>query len=352
MIKVLGFAMYGPLAASTRYRLGQYIPGLAANGIELSVCHLLSDEYLRQRFQGGRFPLCSVLSGAIARLRDLSRLRDHDLAVVYGELLPLIPALFELAFLQKPYIYDFDDAFYLKYRTGRLRGFHPLMGNKFDDVIRGAHAITAGSRVLRDYAIGLNKKTSILPTVVDTTRYLPNLRTRGGTIFTIGWIGSPSTAPYLSELVGPLSALGREGPVRFVVIGAKAPVIANVDVVEIPWREDREVELLNQFDVGVMPLPNDDWARGKCAFKLIQYMACGLPVIASPVGANIDVVSQECGFLAGSADQWLQSLQLLRDNRILRLEMGQFGRTRVINHYSLAGNLSFLAETIRQVAQQ
>jgi glycosyltransferase involved in cell wall biosynthesis len=140
--------------------------------------------------------------------------------------------------------------------------------------------------------------------------------------------------------------------VRFVVIGAKAPIIANVDVVEIPWREDREVEHLNQFDVGVMPLPDDDWARGKCAFKLIQYMACGVPVIASPVGANIDVVSQECGFLAGSAEQWLRSLRLLRDNRILRLEMGGFGRTRVVNHYSLAGNLGFLAETIRQVAQQ
>ena len=102
----------------------------------------------------------------------------------------------------------------------------------------------------------------------------------------------------MPELVQPLAALGAEAPLRFVVIGGKAPAISNVEVVELPWQEHTEVDLINTFDVGIMPLPDDDWARGKCAFKLIQYMACGVPVVASAVGANVDVVDADCGLLA------------------------------------------------------
>lgn len=349
MIKVLGFARYGPLAASTRYRLRQYIPGLAAMGIDLTVCHLLGDDYLRHRFNGGHLPIGTVLNGAINRLINLRDLGNYDLAVVYCELFPLMPAWLERMLTTRPYIYDFDDAFYLKYRKASFRGLRPILSNKFDNVIRGARAVTAGSQVLSNYALRFNKNTLLLPTVVDTSRYLP-LRDRNDGKLTIGWIGSPSTAPYLSQLVRPLSALGREGPLRFIVIGGPAPFVPGVEVIEIPWQEDSEVELLNQFDVGVMPLPSDEWARGKCAFKLIQYMACGIPVIASPIGANVDVVSSDCGFLAGSDEDWLQALRFFRDNHLVRRRMGEAGRARVIDHYSLARNLVDFAATIRQVA--
>lgn len=350
MIKVLGLALYGPLAASTRYRLGQYVSGLASIGIELDICHLLGDDYLRRRFSGGFLPFNEVFQGAVHRLSDLFWIGKYDLAILHCELFPLMPSCIERVLLRVPYIYDFDDAFYLKYRNPRFGALSPFLRNKFDNVIRRASAITAGNNVLKHYAERFNSRTFLLPTVVDTIRYtVTEVRQPDGP-FVVGWIGSPSTVPYLQSLIQPMSTLGREGPVRFIVIGGKAPEIPNVEVIEVAWSEDTEVDMLNQFDVGVMPLPDDDWARGKCAFKLIQYMACGVPVVASPVGANIDVVSKDCGLLAGSAEEWVKSLRWLRDNPVARKAIGGFGRSRVVEHYSLGNNLPQLARVIRQVA--
>jgi len=349
MIKVLGLALYGPLAASTRYRLGQYVPGLASQGIDLQICHLLGDDYLRRRFSGGALPIASMLQAGLARLADLRRQTKYDLAMLHCELFPFMPGWLEQAMIRVPYIYDFDDAFYLKYRSGRFGIAKSLLGDKFDTVMAGAAAVTTGNQVLGEYARQYNANTHYLPTVVDTGRYLPARNGRND-MFTVGWIGSPSTAPYLAELIGPLSVLGKEGPVRLVVIGGKAPVIPNVTVVEIDWQEQTEVELINSFDVGVMPLPDDDWARGKCAFKLIQYMACAVPVIASHAGANIDVVNDECGLLATTPNDWVEGLRMLRDQPEKRTEMGQAGSERVVKHYSLHRNLPLLEAVIREVA--
>jgi glycosyltransferase involved in cell wall biosynthesis len=349
MIKVLGFALYGPLAASTRYRLEQYVPGLAERGIDLQVRHLLADDYLHSSFNGGKVPMLSLLRSGWARLGDLSQQKNFDLTLLYCELFPLMPGWIERLLLHKPYVYDFDDAFYLKYRSGRLGAFRPVLGNKFDTVMQGAAAINAGSNSLATYARANNPQTRLLPTVVDTERYQPVLRP-ANEVFTVGWIGSPSTAPYLAELIGPLSEIAKERPVKLVVIGGKAPAIANVIIEELAWSEQTEVALLNAFDVGVMPLPDDEWARGKCAFKLIQYMACGVPVIASRVGANIDVVSPGCGFLATDEQEWIDALRVLRDQPEQRRQMGEAATERVVQHYSLQGNLPLLAGIIQKAA--
>lgn len=335
MIKVLGLALYGPLAASTRYRLGQYVAGLAGFGIDLQIRHLLGDDYLRRRFAGASLSAPSLLRTGIARLGDLWRQSEFDVAMVHCELFPLLPGGFERALMRKPYVYDFDDAFYLKYLSGRLGLAKPLLGSKFDTVMAGASAVTAGNQVLAQYARQHNPRTSHLPTVVDTERYQPEPERRGKEMFTVGWIGSPSTAPYLAELVAPLSVIGQEGPVRLVVIGGKAPAVPGVEVVEVAWSESAEVGMINSFDVGVMPLPDDDWARGKCAFKLIQYMACALPVVASPVGANVDVVGADGGLLAATPEEWAQAFRTLRDQPGRRVEMGWAGRARVEQRYSL-----------------
>lgn len=351
MISVLGLALYGPLAASTRYRLGQYVPGLAEHGIDLQVRSLLGDEYLRRRFGSGALPWAAIAWAGWERLGDLKE-RRYDLAMLHCELFPLMPGWLERMLLgARPYIYDFDDAFYLKYRRGALGTLRPVVGQKFDAVMQNAAAITAGNRTLQEYAHALNPVVTRLPTVVDTDRYSPVPHRRGST-FTVGWIGSPSTAPYLTELIGPLTRIGREGPVRLVVIGGKAPSIPDVVVDGVSWSEATQVSLINSFDVGVMPLPDDDWARGKCAFKLIQYMACGIPVIGSSVGANTEVVGTNCGFLAVSESDWTAAFRHLRDNPRLSDEMGQAGRERVIKHYSLQRNLPILAEVIRKTANR
>jgi glycosyltransferase involved in cell wall biosynthesis len=350
MIRVLGLALYGPLAASTRYRLGQYVPGLAEEGIELKIVHLLGDDYLRRRFSGRAWPFGAMLRAGVRRFGHLLQQSDFDAAMLHCELYPFLPGGIERALIRIPYVYDFDDAFYLKYCNGAKRLFKPFLGRKFDKVIAGAAGITAGNSTLANYARQFNAKGYYLPTVVDTERYISSERDRSETVFTVGWIGSPSTAPYLAELVTPLSLLGLEGPVRFVVIGGKAPAIPNVSVTEIDWQESTEVELINTFDVGVMPLPDDEWAKGKCAFKLIQYMACAVPVVASPVGANLEVVTNECGLLASTPDEWLVALRLLRDERTKRIEMGRAARERVEQRYSLRRNLPILANALREAA--
>ena len=348
MIKVLGLALYGPLAASTRYRLGQYVPGLAGQGIDLKICHLLGDDYLRRRFSGNSQSIVAMLHAGWSRFADLWGQHEYDAVMLHCELLPLMPGWVERALIRQPYVYDFDDAFYLKYRSNRFAAMSSLLGRKFDTVLAGAAAVTAGNHLLGQYARQYNSNTHYLPTVVDTERYLPHRASRSD-MFTVGWIGSPSTAPYLSELVKPLSALGQEGAVRLIVIGSKAPPIPDVTVVEIDWQEHSEVDLINSFDVGVMPLPDNDWARGKCAFKLIQYMACAVPVVASAVGANIDVVNDECGLLAATHQEWAEALRTLRDQPGKRTEMGQAGRERVVQYYSLHRNLPVLASIIRNV---
>ena len=348
MINVLGLALYGPLAASNRYRLGHYVDGLKSHGINLQISPLLGDEYVRRRFSNNALPMRAMLHSGINRLQTISK-NKYDISFLHCELFPFMPGWLERQLLSaKPYIYDFDDAFYLKYRLGKLGKLSPVLGGKFDTVIRGAAAVTAGNSALKSYAENFNSAATLFPTVVDTDRYLPARQKRNAE-FTVGWIGSPSTAPYLGLIKSALAQLAIEGQVKLVVIGGKAPEIDRINVVEIPWSEATEVELINSFDVGVMPLPDDDWARGKCAFKLIQYMACGIPVIGSRVGANIDVVTPECGFLPNSMSEWLDAFRAIRDDISMSERMGQEGRVRIEECYSLKRNLPVLSNMIRQV---
>src|SRR5467141_3156451 len=173
MIKALGLALYGPLAASTRYRLGQYVPGLASHGIDLKVCHLLGDDYLRRRFAGRVPSITGMMLAGAKRLADLWSQHQYDVVVLHCELFPLMPGLLECALIRRPYVYDFDDAFYLKYRRNLLRVASPLLGGKFGTVMAGATAVTAGNHVLCRYAAQYNADAHYLPTVVDVRRYLP-----------------------------------------------------------------------------------------------------------------------------------------------------------------------------------
>lgn len=350
MIKVLGLALYGASAASHRQRLGQYVAGLSTLGIDLQVTSLLGDEYLRWRFQGGRMPVGNLLRDAWRRLAVLQDRSNYDVAMLYCELFPLMPAWAEQALLRRPYIYDLDDAFYLKYRSGKLALTQPVLGSKVDMIISGAATVTAGSQILGKYAKVLNPLVHHLPTVVDTTRYIPERQNKPSSPLKVGWIGSPTTEHHLQMLVEPLTQLGKEGPVILQVIGGRAPEIPGIEVEQIPWREDREIALINQFDIGVMPLLNNAFTQGKCAFKLIQYMACAVPVLASPVGANMEVVTPDCGFLSDGSQQWLNNFRRLRDAPNLRQRMGEAGRERVLQYYSLQVTLPKLAEIIQDAA--
>lgn len=351
-MRLLGLSLYGPQAASHRVRLSQFQPGLASADIDLQVQSLLDDAYIQRCFAGGRPSLRALLTSYGRRIQALRQMKHFELAIVYAELLPLIPAWLEKRLLQLPYILDLDDAFYLKYRSGRLSLLCPFLGAKIDRLMVAAAAVTAGNHQLFAYAQRFNANVHLLPSVVDTDLLRPLPQQPPATAdasFTVGWIGSPSTAPYLDVLIEPLQQLACERPVRLLVVGGPAPVIPGVEVIEQSWHLDQEPVLIQQFDVGVMPLPDTPWARGKCAYKLIQCLACGVPVVASPVGANVDVVSHSCGLLASSSTDWLMAFKQLADDPQRRGQLGAAGRRWVEQRYSLRSALPKLEHAIRGV---
>lgn len=348
-IRVLALSLYGPQAASHRVRFSQYQDSLRLRDIHLDIQSLLDDNYVRRIYYGRPPSLISLCFAYIRRLWALRLVSQYDLVIVYGELFKLFPFCLESLLLRVPYVYDLDDAFYLKYQQGRLRFLKPFLGSKFAYIMGSAVAITAGSRELEVHSRIFNNNVISLPSAVDTDYYrpLPIPKSNPLPIITIGWIGSPSTSVFLHELVEPLIQLAHTIQVRFIVVGGSSPNIPGVDVVEYPWTLHDELSLIQQFDIGVMPLPDTPWTRGKCAYKLIQYMACGIPVVASPVGANLDAVPPTCGFFASGSDEWLSSFRKLATDPHLRNKMGREARQWVVEKYSIHRVLPILETVIR-----
>jgi glycosyltransferase involved in cell wall biosynthesis len=252
-------------------------------------------------------------------------------------------------------VVDYDDALFHQYDQHRSAWVRRLLGGKIARVMRGAHLVTAGNAYLADYARRAGApRVEIIPTVIDLERYPPaGVRPASDTPFTIGWIGSPSTAKYLLAIAPALAEVcaGGRGVVR--LIGAGPVDLPGVPVEVLPWNGSTEVEELKRFDVGIMPLPDEPWERGKCGFKLIQYMACGLPVVASPIGVNMEIVEQGVnGYLAETTAEWVQALNTLLLDADLRKRMGQAGRKKVEQEYSLQVTGPRLAGRIKSIIVQ
>lgn len=353
-IKVAAFTKYDREAASTRQRLLQYLPHLAAAGIEVDVYPLLDDAYVRALAMGKSPSRSRIAAAYVRRLRQLRALESVDLIWVYAELFPWLPAAFEkLAFGPgKPLVYDFDDAFFERYAGHSNALVRGALGEKLRPLIGGAAAVCAGNAYLKDYANRVGGKAIVLPTVVDTDRYV-RVATRPDRPLTIGWIGSPSTWHYVRPLLPLLAELCRGGGVRFSVVGAWAGAEAErFDGMDLqPWSEDSEIAAVQAMDIGIMPLPDEPWTRGKSGYKLVQYMACGLPVVASPVGANAAiVVDGETGLLAADLAQWSAALNRLIADPALRIAMGQAGRDRAVEHYSLSVHAPRLIQVMQDAA--
>lgn len=341
-MNVLLLTKYDQLAASTRYRFTQFLPALADGGVNVTMSPLLDDAYLAGRFGGGGSALPSYAAAFGRRLRAVLSARRYDLVWLYSEAFPYLPPWFEAALgtLGVPYLYEFDDAFFHQYDTHDNPVVRRLLGNKIRRVLQGAAGVIAGNDYLADYARAVQPNVWVVPTVVDTARYTP-AATASSQVnakpFTVGWIGSPSTAPYLREVEGALRRFCAATGARVVTVGAGDLQLAGVPLENRRWSEATEVEELQGFDVGIMPLPDSPWARGKCAFKLVQYMACGLPVVASPVGMNATLVTDGVdGFHATDEDSWVRALTAVHADANLRARMGAAGRQAIEEGYSLA----------------
>lgn len=335
--KVLFLTKYDTSGPSSRYRTYQYLPHLSL--IQHTVAPLLTQQYLQQRFERGRLAQLGLLTKAFTqRIKNLWQAKQYDLVFIEYELIPYFPAWLErwLHWRNIPYIVDYDDALFHQYDQHPIRFIRWLLGKKIATVMRLSSHVIAGNVYLAEYAQCAGaQQVSIIPTVIDLNHYKQASHYQKADVFTIVWIGSPSTTPYLKEVLPALQSLSQQYPMRLRLIGADNIDLPGVIVERLLWQQDKEVEYLSQCHVGIMPLPDTHWTRGKCGFKLIQYMACGLPVIASPVGVNAKITSSDVGFLAVNTADWLESLeQLLKHSDNLPL-MGQAGRTKVESSYCL-----------------
>jgi glycosyltransferase involved in cell wall biosynthesis len=279
------------------------------------------------------------MSGAwIRHARTAWTAADFDLVYVHREASLIGPALLErLAARRRPrLVYDFDDAIWLPYVSPSNRYLSYLkMPGKTRSLCRLATAVTVGNETLAEFARRYNRRVSVVPSTVSLREYRPRPPSLDGATPVIGWTGSHSSAQYLRLIEGPLRALGARRRFRFRIVGLEGYRIDGLEVDCRPWRAETEVEDLWGMDIGVMPLADDPWARGKCGMKAIQYMGVGLPVVVSPVGVNRSIVEDGVnGFHATDETQWVECIGRLLDDPGLRTRLGARARRTVETNYS------------------
>lgn len=352
MIRLAAFTRYGRRAASTRQRFLQYFPALRAAGIEVQHHPLLGDDYVAGLGTGRAYPRGKVIGAYGQRMAQLLESRGSDLLWVYVELLPYVPPLIErLVTTGKRIVYDFDDAFFHSYQQSGSALVRGLLGQKHGRLLRHAAAACCGNAYLLDYAERYCPNSIILPTVVDTALYRQAETQRHGPL-TIGWIGSPPTWCGVRPLLPLLAQICDQYQARFLAVGpgpqARADLFPGMELRE--WSEEREIADVQEMDVGIMPLLDRSFERGKSGYKLIQYMACGLPVVASPVGVNAEIVKQNVnGFLASTDQQWQHALSLLLDDQERRKTLGRAGRAQAVQSFSLTSQALRLVDLFKSL---
>ena len=327
---------YDRSGPSSRYRILQFIPYLESHGFRCTVQSLHAPGYLQRVFSGGALPPRYYLGRLAARTRAVLSAGRYSAVFVQKEIAPYCPPCFEAALsaMRAKVIYDIDDAIYIPYAGSKHRAVRLFLGGKVPSALRRSTIVLAGNPFLREYALRYNRQTILFPTVVDTAKYA--VREARGSIPIVGWIGTPETVRFLEERADVLRDVMRRSPYQIRVIGASVPVIQGLDVSCVPWSEETEARELARCDIGIMPLPEGEWAKGKCGLKLLQYMACGLPVVSSPDGGAGGIVRHgESGYIARSAEEWSTALAALIDDPELRGLMGREGRKHVEGRFSL-----------------
>lgn len=357
-IKVLLFSKYSRRGPSSRLRSLQYLPLLREYGIDVQVHALFPDAYLEELYRGNpSMAWYRAWWHGMQRIMQLLRRSEHDLTWIEGELFPYLPNWIESALARSvtPYVVDYDDALFHKYDLSQSPLVRRLLGRKIDHVMRGATCVIAGNAYLAARALQAGAlRIAIIPTVVDERRYT-TVSHGADRPPVIGWIGSPATEHYVLDNRDVLERVCARYGARLLLVGPHADVASQFSSVVpevVAWSEDDEVATINRMDIGIMPLRDGPWERGKCGYKIIQYMACGLPVVASAVGTNSDIVRNgENGFLAADSSAWEAYLGQLIKNYSLRSRMGQAGRACVENEYSLKAQAPRLAEVLRNAGQ-
>lgn len=338
-MKILYLTKYSRLGASSRMRSYQYFPYLEKAGFEVVVKPLFNDDYLNLLYSGGK-SLWIVLKSYIRRFFLLFTVGKYDKIIIEKELFPYLPAWGEviLRIFNVDYIVDYDDAIFHNYDQSRHWLVRKLLGDKIGVVMKKSVLVIVGNKYLAKYAQKHGaKRIEIIPTVIDLERY-PIKKVTNANRLVVGWIGTKSTfEKHLLPCQHWMKKIQHDFPnIEFRIVGITEEMDLGENVRYIPWTEETEVSEILKMDVGIMPLQDSPWEKGKCAYKLIQYAACGIPGIASDVGMNKEItIPEKTGYLASTDEDWIKHLLDLKNNPSKRQEMGENARKLVEENYCL-----------------
>jgi glycosyltransferase involved in cell wall biosynthesis len=355
---VLVLPRYGRLGASSRLRMWQYLPNFRDAQWVVRSAPLIGESELVDRYAQGSYSWRALAIGYWRRWHVLMARRACQVVWIEKEALPWMPLWLERWALRGvPYVLDYDDAVFHQYDQHPNTLMRRIYGRRLDGLMAGAALVIVGNKYLAARAQQAGAiRVEVLPTVIDLERYPKPSEINSEVseaLPRIVWIGSPTTAIYLNLLTKPLRNLSLKVPFVLRVIGCPHFEMHGVNVEALAWSEATEVGAVNACEIGIMPLPDTSWEQGKCGYKLIQYMACGLPVVASPIGANLAIVEHGAnGYLANSEVEWLEALSELLQNPALRQKMGASGRRDVEDRYCLQKAGPVLVSLLQSVAQE
>lgn len=343
------FTRYDDLGASSRIRFIQYSNKLKSAGYKVNIQPLISNKMLAEKYKKGKYSLLLLLLAYFKRITYILLCKDNCLWIE-KELFPWLPFCFERIFLHnKKFIVDFDDAVFHQYDQSLSSIIRFIYSDKHYKIMHSAKSVTVGSRYLKKVALLYAKHDSVvlIPSCCSSSQ-CPNIgiAPKNNSIPVVVWIGSPTTLKYLIDVIPALEKLSKNIPFILRVIGAK--ITSNTLMCEnIEWSPVTEHKSLSSSTIGIMPLRKSDWELGKCSFKLIQYMSCGLPSVSSPIGENLFVITPYAnGLFADTLEEWYEALRYLLLNQEEALRMGTQGFKDYSNNYSLSFGFDLISENI------
>ncbi len=332
-------------APSQRFRFEQYLKFLQEKGITYDFSSFLDIKTWQLLYKPGHAfqKIWGILKGFFRRIKLIFLLSQYDFVFIHREATPIGPPVFEWLIgevFRKKIIYDFDDAIWLPNTSASNRIAARLKWHqKVESICRWSYKVSCGNQYLCDYALQFNNNVVLNPTTIDTTDQHNRLKNQQTGKFVLGWTGTHSTLPYLKPLFSVLEKLYQSHVFTLHVIANAPPEERAAFIHFIPWQKETEIDDLLGFNVGMMPLTDDPWAKGKCGFKALQYMALGIPALVSPVGVNTEIVENGVnGFICKTEEDWYQALEIMMTDADLRKKMGAAGRKTVEKQYSVISN--------------
>jgi len=332
-------------APSQRFRFEQYLGFIEEQNWRYTFAAFIDENTWQILYKPGytRQKIWGILKGFIKRVLLLFSVPAYDFIFIHREATPIGPPWFEWLVskvFRKKIIYDFDDAIWIPNTSATNKIVAGIKWHgKVASICKWAYKVSIGNAYLQEYAQQFNSKVIVNPTTIDTLHHHNRLKNQDTDKVIIGWTGTHSTMKYLNALVPVLQGLEQKYDFELKVISNQAPELPLKSLVYQPWRKDQEIEDLLTFNIGLMPLEDDPWAKGKCAFKALQYMALGIPALVSPVGMNTEVVTEGAnGFICATPTDWYTKLECIINDAGLRYRLGTEARKKIETSYAVVAN--------------